>query len=267
MKQSCRRGHAHQAGDFGAAARLPIDHHGAWIAAEIGDVVADPAQRSDQVGHPYIGGIGIVRAADLGHVEEAQRVETVIDGHLHNIVVPRQLRAFMRGQLIGRAEAEATTMKIDHHRPLAAEAGGPDVQLEHVLAHITVVPIEQERGLDPLIVMQSLRTVSAIDQSRIFVVPGLRRLGRQPAAGAAGVLAVRHALESEDAAIEKAAHPAILSVGHRRARRGAISRLLVHSGLGAVERVGRPGQHGSHARRRGKKQRLAAIECDSVFRT
>ena len=179
--------------------------------------------------------------------------------------MPRHLRAFVRGQFVGRAEAEAAAVEIDHHRTLAGQAGRPDVQLEHVFAHVAVVPILDERLLDRREVMQALRAVGAVDQGGIFAVPRLGRFGRKPAVLAAGVLAVRYSLEREDAVIDEAAHLAILRVRDRRARRRAVSRRLVRGGLGAVGRVGGGGQRGSHARCGGKQQRLAAAELVAIF--
>ena len=159
MEQSRRRRHAHQGGHLGAAARLAVDHDLVGIAAEIGDVLAHPAKRRNQVGHADVHRIGIGRPADLGQIEESEDVEAVIDRHRHDIVMPRHLRAFVRGQFVGRAEAETAAVKIDHHRTLAGQRGRPDVQLEHVFAHVAVVPILKERLFDRREVVQALRAV------------------------------------------------------------------------------------------------------------
>ena len=192
MEQSRRRRHAHQAGHLGAAARLAVDHDVVRIAAEIGDVVADPAKRRNQVGHADVDRVGIGRSANLGQIEESEHVEAVIDRHGHDVVMPRHLRAFVRGQFVRRAEGETAAMKIDHHRTLAGQAGRPDVQLEHVFAHVAVVPVLQERLLDRREVMQALRAVGAVDQRGILAVPRLGRFGRKPA-----VLARRYSGHTE----------------------------------------------------------------------
>ena len=166
MEQPRCRGHAHQRGHLGAAAGLAIDHDVVRIAAEIGDVVAHPCERGDQIGHADIDRICIGRAADLGDIEEAEHIEAMIDRHLHHIMMARHLRAFVRGQFIGGAEAEAAAMEVNHHRPLAGQARRPDVQLEHVFAHVAVVPILQEGLLDRGVVMQVLRAVGAVDRGR-----------------------------------------------------------------------------------------------------
>jgi len=61
-----RRGHAQQGGDLGAAARLAVNHNAVGIAAEVGDVLVDPLERSDEVHHAAIHRVGVRRAADLG---------------------------------------------------------------------------------------------------------------------------------------------------------------------------------------------------------
>ena len=72
MEESRGRGHAHQSGNLGAAAGLAVDHYAVGIAAEVGDVVMDPAQRRDQIGHADVDRIGISGAADLREVEESR---------------------------------------------------------------------------------------------------------------------------------------------------------------------------------------------------
>ena len=98
-------------------------------------------QRRDQIRHADVHGIFIRRAADFRDIEEAKNVEAVIDGDLHDIVMPRHLRAFVRGQFVRRAEAEPAAVHVEHHRALAGQARRPDVQLEHVLALPAVVPV------------------------------------------------------------------------------------------------------------------------------
>ena len=265
MEQPRRRRHAHERGHFGAAARLAVDHDLVGVAAEIGDVVADPAKRRDQVGHSDVYRIGISRPADLGQIEESEDVEPVIDRHLDDIMMPRHLRSFVRGQLIGRAEAETAAMKIDQHRKLAGQAGRPDVELEHVFAHVAVVPILNERLLDAREVMQTLRAIGAVDQGGVLAVPWLGSFGRKPPVLASRILAIGYSFEREDLVIEKAAHLPILRVRDRRTRRGAGSRLLMRGGLGAVGRASCSRQRGSQARG-GKQQRLASIKLEVILR-
>ena len=155
------------------------------IAAEVRDVLANPAQRRHQVGHADIDRVFICRAADLGQIEESEQVEAVIHRDRNGVVMPRQLRAVLRGQFVGRAEGEAAAVKVDQHRTFAGQRGRPDIQLEHVFAHVAVVPIVEEGLLDRGVVVQALRAVGAVDQSGIFAVPRLGSFGRKPAIFAA----------------------------------------------------------------------------------
>ena len=234
MDEARGRRHAEQRGDLGAAAGLPVDHDAIGVAAEVGDILAHPLERVDQVRHANVDGVLVGRAADLGGVEEAQDVEAVIDGDLHDVVVAGHLRAFMRRELVGGAEGETAAVEVHHHWPGAGERRRPDVELEHVLAEPAVVPILDEGLLDGGPGMEGLRAVGAVGEGGVLVLPGRGRLEREPAIFAAGILAVGHALEGEDAASEEAAHRAVLGLGDGRAWRGDGARLLVHAGLDAV---------------------------------
>ena len=57
-----RRRHRHQRGDLRAAAGLAEHHDVARVAAELGDVVAHPAQRQHQVEHAGVAGVREIRA-------------------------------------------------------------------------------------------------------------------------------------------------------------------------------------------------------------
>ena len=58
VEQAVSRRHAHQGRDLRPAAGLSEHHHPAGIAAEIGDVVADPLEREDEVELPRISAVG-----------------------------------------------------------------------------------------------------------------------------------------------------------------------------------------------------------------
>src|SRR5579863_8976114 len=118
----------------------------------------------------------------------------MIDGYLHHIMVTRHLRAFVRRQFVRRTKTETSAVNVEHHWPAAAQARRPDVQLEHVFAHVAVVPILYERLFDRREIVEVLRAVGAIDESRALTFPCLGRLGRQPAIIAAGICAVGDAL-------------------------------------------------------------------------
>src|SRR5581483_4682021 len=100
-----------------------------------------------------------------------------------------------------------------------------------VFAHVTVVPILQEGLLDGGEVVEALRAVRTVDEGRVFVVPGLRGLRRQPAIFTAGVLPVGDAFEREHAGFDVAADFPVLCFGDRGFRRRAAARRLVRGGL------------------------------------
>ena len=83
----------------------------------------NPAERRHQVGHADVYRIGICGPAYLGHIQESEQVEAVIHCHRNGVVMPGQLRAFLRGQFIRRAEGKAAAVKIDQHRTLAGQRG------------------------------------------------------------------------------------------------------------------------------------------------
>src|SRR5581483_6055182 len=155
----------------------------------------------------------------------------------YDVVMARHLRTLVRGKLIRRAKAESASMEVHHDGAAAGEARRPNVQLEHIFTHVTIVPVLQERLLYCGVVVKILGAIGAIDQRRIFIFPRLGRLRRQPPVFSAGVLSIWNALEGEHASIDVAPYFAVLRAGDGRARRCAVSGLLVRKGFGAVERM------------------------------
>ncbi len=191
----------------------------------------------------------------------------MVDRHRHDVVVSGHLRPVLRGELVGRAEEVAAAMQVDHHRTLAAQAGRPDVQLQHVLALPSVGPLLEERLLARPVV-QALRAVGSVGQGGILAVPRRGRLGRKPAVLAPRVRPIRDALEREDAVLDVATHLPVLRLGHRGARGGAAPRwsVLVRRGMSAVGAVSGSTQRGSDSRRGGEKQHFATIERAAIPR-
>ena len=229
MKQARRGRHAQQRRHFRTATGLAIDHDAIGITAEVGDVLVDPSQRRDEIRHPDVCRIFVSRSADLRRIEEPENVQAMIDGDLHHVVMSRHLRAFMRRQFVRGAETVAAAVEIDHHRALAAQGRRPDVELEHVLALPTVVPILDERLFDARPRMQGLRAVRAVDQRGILIRPRSRRFRGKPAILTRGCLTVRNSFEGEDAAVEIAAHFAVLRLRDCGTRRRQISGALMSS--------------------------------------
>src|SRR5947208_16701310 len=120
--------------------------------------------------------------------------------------MPRHLGAIMRGQLIGRTKAESAAVHVEHHRTLAGQAGRPNVQLKHVLALPSVIPVEKKGLLDAGRWVQGLRAIGAVDQSWILVSPARWRFCRKPAVFCGGCLSVRHAFEREGAVNRESSH-------------------------------------------------------------
>ena len=260
MKEAGRGGHAHECGDFGAAAGLAVDHHIVGIAAEIGDIVADPFEGGDEVGHADVDGIGISGAGDFGEVEEAEDIEAVVDGDLDDIMLAGHLGAFMGGEFIGGAEGEAAAVEIDHDGAFAGEAGGPEVDLEHVFGHVAVVPVLDEGLFDGGEVVEFLGAVGAVDEGGVFAIPGFWGLGGEPAVVAAGVLAVGDSFEGEYAAIEVAADFAVLGGGDGGTRGGEIAGDLMGGGFDAVGGGGGAGEGSAQAGGGRGEEGLAASE-------
>src|SRR5579863_8839026 len=175
-------------------------------------------------------------------------------------MVTRHLCTLVRGQLVRRSETETTPMHVKHHRPLPCEARCPNVQLQHVLALPSVVPVKEERLLDAGPSMQILRTVCSVHQGRILVRPRRGRLGWKPAILSGRGCAIRNTFERKNTAIDKPAHLAVLRLCNRRARRGDIAGLLVSGGLDAIGCECRFSRHHAHSRGGRKKKCLAASE-------
>src|SRR5690606_8990789 len=184
---------------------------------------------------------------------------TMIDGDLHDIVMSRHLRAVLRRQFICGAEAESAAVEIDHHWALAAQARRPDVELEHVFALPTVVPILNERLLDGCPWMWVLRAVGAVNERRPLVLPRSGRLGGKPTILTRRCLPVRNTLEDEHTVVEVAAHFAVLCLGDRRSRRRDAAGAATNSRLlGVVGRSCIARRRHAQSRSRRKNERLAA---------
>jgi len=136
VEQPLRGGHGQQRAYFGTAAGLAEDGDIVRIAAEPGNVIAHPFERLDDVQHPDIAGVGVLRAADSRQVQIAEDVEPVIDRHDHDVVACGQIGAVINRKA-ARAGGKAAAMQPEHHRAFVsgAEARGPDVQVQTILAH------------------------------------------------------------------------------------------------------------------------------------
>ena len=114
--------------------RLPDDGNVVRIAAEPGDVVANPLQRRDLVEQAIVAGrpgFGFRRKLRMG--EKSQRPEPVIEIDDDDVVLRQVLAAVKRHA--GRAHEERTAVDEDDDRRVGQPGLRPDIEVEAVLAH------------------------------------------------------------------------------------------------------------------------------------
>ena len=68
MEEAVSRRHGHERGAFGATSRLAKDQDAGRVAAELGDVLAHPFERENQVEHAHIAGVGILFGIDCAEI-------------------------------------------------------------------------------------------------------------------------------------------------------------------------------------------------------
>jgi hypothetical protein len=212
MEQAAGGRHRQQRADFGPAAGLAEDHHIRRIAAEPGDVVADPVQARDEVEHADVARRGIFLSTDLSEVQIAEDVQAMVDRDDHHVAATRE-----RGSVDPRPGAallgESATVDPEHHRALApvVDAWRPDVEDQAVLIEALRWIRLRRQHLGEAHVLRRLMTVT----KRIaHPVPRTwRRWGHETARSSGGG-AVRHALECVNAVRKRAAHLAGARVDH-----------------------------------------------------
>jgi len=72
---------------------LSENHHRVRIAAELGDIRADPFQRVHDVEHANIARLGKLSAAEFLEVGEPEHVQPMVDADHHHVTAPRQVRS------------------------------------------------------------------------------------------------------------------------------------------------------------------------------
>ncbi len=131
-EQAGGRWHGQQCGHDTGARGLAEHGHPVGVAAEAGDVVANPPQCREHVAQ---GDVAVELFPERGEVDEAERAEPVVDGDdddvggggQHGTVVER---------LAARAEDVGPAVQPHHHRPGVARRGPrrrPDVEEQAVL--------------------------------------------------------------------------------------------------------------------------------------
>ena len=117
--------HRHRAG------RLPSDRDFRWVAAEFGDIVADPPQCGLLVGQSVVADVAVRAQRRMG--QEPQGAQPVVDGDDDDVALGRHPTGVVD---VGAAVEEAAAVNPHHHRLLARPAGavrGPDVEVQAVL--------------------------------------------------------------------------------------------------------------------------------------
>ena len=107
----------------------------AGIAAELGDVVAHPAQREHEVEHAGVARVGVFRAGQFGEVQEAETIEPVVHRDDHDVAAPAQAHAVVE-VAVDRAVVVGAAVKVHQHRAVAvvAQPRRPDIEVQAVLA-------------------------------------------------------------------------------------------------------------------------------------
>ena len=136
VEQTRRFRHRHKGRDLRTASGLSEHHDAGRIAAEHGNILANPLQRTDEIELAEIPGI----AEPLAHRLQpaiAEHVQPMVDGDNHRIALSGKVRA-LRQRIGNRAPVVSSAMEIDHHRTPGAAIGvrGPDVEEEAILAHL-----------------------------------------------------------------------------------------------------------------------------------
>ena len=134
MEKPFRRRHGEKRGDFLTAAGFSEDEDSAGIAAEIGNVVAHPGERGDDIEHADVAG-GFKRIAGVAEVGIAEQAEAVIDCDDHDISTTGEIRAVIQRSGTG-AGGECASVAPDHHGTLVIvlHARRPNVENKTILA-------------------------------------------------------------------------------------------------------------------------------------
>src|SRR6266566_5607632 len=198
VKQPLGTGHGQQRADAHRSSRLAKDGDILWIATKGGDILLYPLEGSDLVEQ---GAVGV----SLAQIEEAVDTDTVIDGHAHDAVAG-ETTAVIPGHR-RRSVLKGTARNPDHHRvPGRPEVGGPDVEVQAVLAGDGKLWEEHAdfRGI------WRLGCLRAIAEGVSHAAPGRNRLWRSEPIGAKGWRCIGNALKGMHPIGDAATHLAIL---------------------------------------------------------
>ena len=126
----------HQRGTLGAAAGLTEDHDARRVAAELGDVIADPCESKHQVELPGVAGVFEPLSGEgFAEIHVAEGVETVVDANHDDIAAAGEAGAVVELR-VGGAVRERAAVDVEHHGAFLAvsQTGRPYVQVQAVFA-------------------------------------------------------------------------------------------------------------------------------------
>src|SRR5579862_9935918 len=105
-----------------------------WIAAELGDVRADPFEAGDLVEQAVVAGAVAAFAAELGRGEEAERVHAIRNTDEHHSFLREVGAVIERGA--GGTAHEAAAVDPGDHREFFVRCfrGGPNIEIQAILA-------------------------------------------------------------------------------------------------------------------------------------
>ena len=122
--------HSQDVADLGTAAGLTHDGHVTRVATEVGDVVVNPLERSQQVKDTDIAGLGEGRVTAGGQVGETEDVQAVVDGNEDDIAFTGQVGAVVAILFDAVAGGETAAVHPHQDRALAPVRGrGPHVEV------------------------------------------------------------------------------------------------------------------------------------------
>ncbi len=220
VKKTLGGGHRHDRGRFAATARLAEDRDSIGIAAEVLDVVTDPPERRDEVLNADVRRLRPLLAAEVGEVQKAEDVQTMIDRDDDHVFLLREVRAVVE-QVVARTGREPAAVHPDHDGARGiVEAGREHVHGQAVFALRGVAVERRHDGRRLLGIGRNGRSEGNLEVI-LDARPRRGLLRRHEAIGAAGRRAVRDAPELMDALLEQTAHTAGLSLGNAADRREA----------------------------------------------
>jgi hypothetical protein len=206
--------HAHQRAHLAAPAGLAEDRHVAGIAAEIRDVVSHPFECGDRVEHPNVAGMRVFLAAQFAQIQISEHVEAMIYCHHDDVVLSGKIAAVIHGP-VGRGSRVTATVEPHHHGPFAAsDTGSPDVQVETILATVSIVLRLLRHGLGNEN-RRNLRRCGSKLQRVAHSRPRLNFQGRHEASRTLRRSAIRHALKGDGLALHRASDLAGISLRDR----------------------------------------------------